>query len=411
MPVRALLAITLVVCASNARAQWPQWRGPSANVVAPSGDYPVEFSPEKNCLWQVDLGGEGASTPILSDGNIYVTLDQEEHDVIASYDLQGTERWRVTLGEARGGKNRAATGSNSSPVTDGKLVVCYFKSGEVACLTTEGEKKWSLNLQDKYGADTLWWDLGTSPVLTSAGVCIAVMQEGDSYLVTLDLETGDEVWKVRRQYERPSESDQAYTTPTVLDVDGQETIVTFGADHLTGHSAETGKLLWQRDGFNPQDKGMWRVIASQTIADGVAIIPFGRAEYLACEPLGSEDSAGERRWLKKGIGTDVPSPVVHDGKVYVLEDGGQLTCLALATGDVLWEERLPRSRDKFYSSPLLAGGNLYCLRGDGTLFVVAADQYELLAENDLGDESVATPVPVDGKLLVRTRGKLFLFGE
>ncbi len=88
-----------------------------------------------------------------------------------------------------------------------------------------------------------------------------------------------------------------------------------------------------------------------------------------------------------------------------------MACLDFESGDVLWEDRLPRGRDKYYSSPLLAGGNLYCLRQDGMLFVVSAgDEFQLVAENDLGDESVATPIPVDGTLLVRTRNRLFRFG-
>src|SRR5690606_11972306 len=136
-----------------------------------------------------DLGGEGASTPAVWDNMLYLTLTADDQDVVASYDLDGNERWRKVLSPARAGKHRSATGSNPSPVTDGKVVVVYFKSGLVACRDTEGNEKWRVNLQDKYGADTLWWDLGTSPILTSAGVCIAVMQEGDSYLVTLDRNT------------------------------------------------------------------------------------------------------------------------------------------------------------------------------------------------------------------------------
>ncbi len=382
-------------------------------MVAPAGNYPVKFSPTENVMWMVDLPDEGSSTPVVWGNAIYLTVSTDGKDVAVSYDLDGNERWRRELGKARTGKNRAATGSNPSPVTDGEHVVVYFKSGLVACLDMAGNELWQVNLQDKYGPDTLWWDLGTSPVLTSAGVCIAVMQEGDSYLVTLDLENGDEVWKAKRQYDRPTESDQAYTTPAVVDIDGRETIVTFGADHLTAHEAKSGELVWQRDGFNPDDKEMWRVIASATLADGIAVVPFGRAEFLAAERVfaNGDLNARERLWEKRGIGTDVPSPIVDDGKVYVLDDRGTVTCLDLATGDVQWTNRLPRGSAKYYSSPLLASGNLYCLRQDGMLYVVTANEdFELLAENDVGDESVATPVPVDDTLLVRTRTKLYRFG-
>lgn len=406
----AASAVTLFGLLSQTLANWPEWRGPDSNLVAPPGDYPIEFGPDKNCLWQIDLGGEGASTPAVWENMLFLTLTADEQDVVASYDLDGNERWRKVLSPARAGKHRSATGSNPSPVTDGEVVVVYFKSGLVACLDTEGNEKWRVNLQDKYGADTLWWDLGTSPILTSAGVCIAVMQEGDSYLVTLDRDTGEEVWKTKRQYERPRESDQAYTTPAVIELDGRETIVTFGADHLTAHDAKSGEQVWELDGFNPKEQGMWRVICSPTIADGVAVVPYGRGSFAAAVDLKKGDKP-ELIWNKEVTGGDVPSPVIAEGKVYLLSDKGDLTCLDVATGEVVAEGQLRRHRDRYFSSPLMAGGNLYCLREDGTMFVVApGEEFEILAENDLGDTSVSSPVPVDGTLLVRTRNKLFRFG-
>ncbi|MGI9458018.1 MAG: PQQ-binding-like beta-propeller repeat protein [Aeoliella sp.] len=415
--MRRLIPIcTIVITLFNAvvHANWPEWRGPTANVVAPAGDYPVEFSSTKNMLWQVDLAGEGSSTPIVWDEMIYVTLTADEKDVLAAYDLDGDEQWRRVLGAARPGKHANATGSNSSPVTNGKQVVAYFKSGLVVCFDIAGEELWRLNLQDEYGKDTLWWDLGTSPVITTAGVCIAVIQEGNSYLVMLDLNTGDVVWKHPRNYKRPTESDQAYTTPTVAQIDGKETIITWGADYLTGHDAKSGQPLWECGGFNPKNEGMWRVIASATVADGLAIVQYGRGEFVAAVRVGgSGDITTENRvWEKRGIGADVPSPIVAEGKAYILGDKGEVTCLNVQSGDILWQDRLPRGSAKYYSSPLLAGDKLYCLRDDGTMFVASVDGgLQLLGENDLGDRTVATPVPIDGTLLVRTRTKLFRFGS
>ena len=85
-------------------------------------------------------------------------------------------------------------------MTDGKHLVVYFKSGTLACLDLAGQEKWHVNLQEKFGPDTLWWDLGTSPVLAGDRVCVAVMQEGDSYVAAFDVEDGKELWKVPRKY-------------------------------------------------------------------------------------------------------------------------------------------------------------------------------------------------------------------
>jgi outer membrane protein assembly factor BamB len=411
---RVLVSVNLFVIAAAVHADWPQWRGPAANLAVPAANLPVKFSQNENLIWEVDLGGEGSSTPVVWGDTIYVTVTADSKDVLAAYGTDGQERWRCEIGTARESKHKVATGSNPSPVTDGKHVIAYFKSGQLACTDTTGKVLWNKNLQDEFGKDTLWWDLGTSPVLTSHGVVVAVMQEGESYLACFDLDTGETLWRESRTYERPSESDQSYTTPAVAQVDGKETIITWGADHLTGHDAATGKLLWDSAGFNPDEQGMWRSIASATVADGVAIVPYGRGEFLAAVRLGgSGDVTTQNRiWDRPGVGADVPCPIVAGDKIYVLSDRGKVTCLDLASGDEIWSDDLPKGRSNYFSSPLLAGDKLYCLREDGTMFVASVDEgLEVLAENELGENSVATPVPLEDSLVVRTRNKLYRFGE
>jgi outer membrane protein assembly factor BamB len=259
---------------------WPQWRGPQATGVAEPGDYPVKFSSTEGVEWKVDLPGRGTSTPAVWGDRIFVTSPIDGEDGVLCYDMHGKELWRKKLGKERTGKHGNATGSNSSPTTDGKSVVVYFKSGTLACFGMDGSEKWKLNLQDKYGKDTLWWDLGTSPVIHGDQVIVAVVQTGDAYLVALDINTGKQIWKTKRQYDCPVECDQSYSTPQIVKSDGRDVIVTWGADHLTGHDAADGKLLWECGGFNPKDEGNWRTIASPSVSDGVAIVPHGRGDLL-----------------------------------------------------------------------------------------------------------------------------------
>jgi outer membrane protein assembly factor BamB len=393
---------------------WPQWSGPLGTGVAAQGDYPVKFSAEEGLSWKAPLPGRGSSTPAVWDDRIFVTCEIDEQDGVLCFNTKGGELWRRQLGELREGKRpQVSSGSNPSPTTDGKNVVVYYKSGTLACFDTEGNEKWKVNLQQRYGRDTLWWDLGTSPVLVGGRAVVAVMQEGDSYLVAFDLESGDEAWRTPREYENERESDQAYTTPRVVQQDGKDIIVTWGADHLTGHDAATGKLIWESGGFNPDNRGMWRVIASATIADGLAIVPYGRGEFLAGVRIGGQGDVTEsnRVWTKRGrgIGSDVPTPAVVDGKAYLLSDSGRITCREMQTGEELWSADLPRNRNKFYASPVLAGDKLYCAREDGTLFVgrITEDGFEQLAENRMDEWVIATPVPIRGGLLIRGEEHLF----
>ncbi|HYO25423.1 MAG TPA: PQQ-binding-like beta-propeller repeat protein [Lacipirellulaceae bacterium] len=402
------LAISLTAADLASGENWPQWRGPESNGVASPGAYPVTFDAETGLAWKVVLPGVGASTPAVWGDRIFLTAGVQGADTVCAYDFTGAKLWQKSLGPERPARNRNASGSNPSPVTDGEHVVVYFKSGALACLDPSGEIKWQKNLQDLYGKDTLWWDLATSPVIVGDRAVVAVMHAGESFLVAFNLSDGAEAWKQPRQYQRPDESDQAYTTPQVAQIDGRPAIITFGADHLTAHEAETGKLLWDLDGFNPTDERMWRVIASPAISGGIAFIPYGRGEHLAAIRVDQPQPARLWERAERELGADVPTPVVDGDKAYLLTDEGNIQCLDLATGNELWSHELRRSRNNFFASPVLAGDHLYCVREDGVMFVVhVGAEPKLVATNAMGEKVIASPVPVRNGLLIRGEEHLF----
>jgi outer membrane protein assembly factor BamB len=412
----AILGLIAAMDHSGLAAEnWPQWRGPLGTGAAADGEYPAHFSADEGLAWKAGLPGLGTSSPAVWDDRIFVTCGIDGKDGVVCYDMQGQELWRKEFGPERPGKNPHGSGSNPSPATDGKHVVVYFKSGTLACLDMAGNEKWSTNLQERYGKDTLWWDLGTSPVIIDGVAVVAVMQTGPSYLVAFDLDSGEVKWKQPRMYECAEESDQSYTTPQVVEVAGQNVIVTWGADHLTGHNAATGKLLWESGGFNPDNSRAWRTIASASVDDGVAIVPYGRGKFLAGVRIGGKGDITKknRLWDRPGIGADVPTAVTRDGKAYLLSDAGQIWCLSIETGDDLWSHDLPKNRNKYYASPVLAGDKLYCAREDGIVFVgqVTDKGYEELATNNMGERIIATPVAIRGGLLIRGDEHLFWVGS
>jgi len=122
-----------------------------------------------------------------------------------------------------------------------------------------------------------------------------------------------------------------------------------------------------------------------------------------------------RIWQKDGAGqsADVPTPITADGKVFVLNDAGRINCFDLQTGDERWSAELPKNRNRYYASPVLAGDKLFCAREDGTVFVgqVSDDSFKQLAENDMGERVLATPVPIRGGLLLRGEEHLFRIGS
>ncbi|QEG35524.1 PQQ-binding-like beta-propeller repeat protein [Bythopirellula goksoeyrii] len=404
-----LVAFTLFkVAYSPAAENWPQWRGPDASAVVSSGNYPASIT-EDNIAWKVELPGRGCSTPAVWGDQIFVTSGIDGSDGVVCYDFAGKEQWRHLFGPERAGKHKNGSGSNSSPITDGENLIVYYKSGTLACLDLAGKVLWESNLQEQYGEDTLWWDLGTSPVLVGDLVIVAVMNDGDGFLVTLDLATGKEAWKTDRVYEVPKECDNSYTTPALSS--DKKVIVTLGADHVTGHEVQTGKLLWECGGLNPAGEAAQRTIASPTVSGDIAIVPYRRGEMLTAIELGGQgDITGTGKlWEVPAKAGDVPTPLVNEGKVIVLSDRGDLTCLNIESGEELWTAELPRGRAKYFSSPILANGLLYCLREDGAINVGRiADGYEQLSEYNFDEQCVATPIPIRDQLFIRGSEHLFL---
>lgn len=410
-----VIALLLGVLHASAAENWPQWRGPANDGVAAEGAYPREFSTAEDAeslVWKVALPGRGCSTPAVWEDRILVTCGIDGHDGVVCYDFAGKELWRQQLGPERPGKHRNGSGSNPSPVTDGKHLVVYYKSGTVACLDLAGNVAWQANLQQKYGEDKLWWDLATSPVLAAGNAVIQVMNAGECYLVAFDLATGSLAWKQDRTYETPLECDQGYCSPSIYRRGGKETIVASGSDHVTGHDPRTGEKLWECGGMNPNNEQMWRMIGSLVITGDAAIAPYGRGSRLLKLQLeGSGDvTESQRLWDIDIEGSDVPTPVVSRDRIFLLVDKGRVTCLDLATGQPLWSADLPKSRHTYYASPVLAGNTLYCAREDGVVFSCEINEgLAIVAESNLGEQLIATPIPIRGQLLVRGSEHLFLF--
>ncbi len=410
-----VMAFLLGILPASAAENWPQWRGPTNDGVAAEGAYPREFSTASDAeslVWKIALPGRGCSTPAVWEDQIFVTCAIDGHDGVVCYDFAGKQLWRQQFGPERPGKHKNGSGSNSSPVTDGKHLVVYYKSGTVACLDLAGNVAWQVNLQQKYGEDKLWWDLASSPILAADNAVIQVMNDGQCYLVALDLATGSVAWKQDRTYETAEESDQGYCTPSVYLRGGKEIIVASGSDHVTGHDARTGEKLWECGGMNPNNEHAWRVIASLVVAHDTAIVPYGRGSRLLKLQLdGSGDvTKSKPLWNIDVEAGDVPTPVVTGDRVLLLSDKGLVTCLDFATGQPLWSADLPKSRHRYYASPVLAGDTLYCSREDG---VVSSCEINggltVVAENNLDEQLIATPIPIRGQLLVRGSEHLFLF--
>lgn len=393
---------------------WPHWRGPQDNGVAEPGSYPVRWDASNQIAWRAVLPGKGCSTPIVWNQRIFLTAPVNGQDAVLALDWSGNRVWQETLGPELAGKHKNGSGCNSSPVTDGRGVFAGFKSGTLAAFTLDGSRLWQTNLSENFGKDTLFWDFGTSPVLTDRDVVMALMRHGDSWLAAFDKATGRLHWKQARNYQTPVEGDHSYASPLVIQQQGKEVLLVWGACHLTAHDPADGRLLWECGDFNPDGTGYWPAVASPVVAGNVAVVPYARGERLHGIRLGGHGdvTATHRLWQQKGTGSFVPTPAASGDRAWLLRDAGEIVCVEVGTGKTLWAGTLPRSSGKYYASPTVADGKIYAAREDGVVFVVRADPpFEVLGENNVGERLIASPVAVDNRLLLRGERHLLCISD
>lgn len=404
-----LFSTSFLLVAEN----WPSWRGPSYNGSRAGGNYPIQWGVDK-VAWKIELSGKGASSPIVWQDRIFLTAPAEGVDTALAFDLDGKQIWKTEFGaETKARHMKLGTSSNASPVTDGKGVFVYFKSGTFAALEMDGTIRWKRELAKEFGRQELYWDQGSSPVLIGDLVILPRLHAGDSWVAGFDKATGKIRWKQERNYEVPAENDNGYTTPIPIRHGDRDALLVWCSDHLTAYAADNGSLLWSCGGFNPKGKKLWPPIATPVVVGDLAVIPVGRDDRKQAEVhavrLGGkgEVTKTHRVWESDDFGVFVTSPIEYEGRIYLLRHKGEVVCLDPKTGKPFWTAQLPKSLIPYYASPVIAGGVLYASREDGVVFSArVGENFELLGENDMGQQILATPVPFDGKLLVRTSKSL-----
>jgi outer membrane protein assembly factor BamB len=329
----------------------------------------------------------------------------------------GEELWRKQID--RGNEIKMKHNSSSpSPVTDGKHVWVVSGNGMVSCFDMDGKEIWKFNVPEKFGRLGLQHGYGSSPLLLDGKLIVQVLHgmrtDDPSYLVALNAATGDVVWRVDRPTDAINESPDAYTTPAKLEIGGKKQIVVLGGDYVTGHDAETGVEVWRSGGLNPRKARDYRIVPSPTVRDGMIFAPTRQTPLLALKVGGKGDITESHRvwsWTGKNA-PDVPTPLTDGPRFYMVDDGGQMTCLDAKTGEVIWgPEDLGIGR--VTASPILADGKLYVTSETAEIGVVQAGaEFKLLSKNTLdGSYTLSTPAAAGSELFVRTATHLYCIAE
>ena len=347
---------------------------------------------------------EGWSSPVVSKGKVYLTGATNVGDGVSlravCLDLgTGKVDWDVEAvkgeaGEATKKHKKNGLASPTAVVRDGKVYVHFGHMG-TAALDLGGKVLWrqtSIKYPPLHGN-------GASPVLVDGLLVFSCDGLSDPFLVALDAGSGEVKWRTAR--ETGAKSQFSFATPLLIKVDGVEQLISPFSGFVGSYEPRTGKELW-RVGYGEG----YSVIPRPVFAHGLLFIGTGydRPSIYAVDPV-----KREAVWTQAKGAPNTPSMLVVGDELYVVSDSGIASCFDAKTGTAHWSERLGGG---FSASPVFAEGKIYFLNEEGVGSVVKASKmFELVAKNELGDRTLASPAVLDGAILIRSASALWKFGK
>ena len=419
----------------STQQNWPRFRGSDGNgSVADDPRLPSQWSTRNNVAWNVEIPGSSCSSPIVWGDRVFVTsVVSEEKNVEAKPGLylgqgvrepaKGTHHWMVHCFDLRTGKelwkHEPHTGKPTmprhpkssyaaeTPTTDGERVYVLFGDVGLFCYDLDGKPLWAKPIESKktfldYGA-------ASSPVVHEGQVFVVYDNFQESWIASFDARTGNENWRTER------EENKSWATPLVWKNDVRTEIVVPGVRRNRSYGLD-GELLWHFQGRMSS-----LVIPSPLVAHGMCYIGSGyvgdgHRPTFAIKPGGSGDLAANNKfaenefieWYQPQGSPYNTSQIVYGDYLYTVHDRGFMTCHNARTGEEVYGRQRFSPVGSFTASPWAYNGKIFCLSEKGLTYVVQqGPEFKILETNDLDEFCMSTPAIADGRLLIRTKGKLY----
>lgn len=428
---------------------WPQWRGPLADGVAPAANPPLTWSETRNLKWKFAIPGFGTSTPIVWENQVFILTavpagektevaaappppppsgepprpprgggppgggmrsekptEAYAFTVIAVDRQTGRPLWeRVARVEVpHEGHHRDHGYASFSPVTDGEHLFVYFGSRGLYAYDLQGNRKWEKDLGDMSTRNS--FGEGGSPALHGDVLVVQWDHEGEDFIAAFDKRTGRELWR------RERDELTTWSTPLVVVHGGRTQVVASASNRIRSYDLHTGAPLWECG-------GMTQNVIPTPVTDGAlvyALSGFRGAALLAIR-LGHSgnlaDAADAIAWRHGRNTPYVPSPLLYEGRLYFCSgNNAMLSSFDTATGKPLFDAERISGVSGVYASPVGAAGRVYLVGRDGNTAVLKhGDQLEILATNKLDDRFDASPAAVGGELFLRGHRHLYCLAE
>lgn len=403
------LASLLVSPVAWGAGDWPEFRGPTGQGVSSSAGLPLRWSATENVRWKVALPGAGWSSPVLVGDRLYLTTAVPGAGarglslrVLCLRARDGATVWDTEVFTREDGdrKHDKNTFASPTPVVEGRRLFAHFGHLGTACLDLDGRVLWrndELRYPPVHGN-------GGSPALTERALIFSADGQSDPFVAALDKATGKVLWRTPRRVDVARKF--SFSTPLVIEHQGRRQVISPGSGAVMAYDPDTGRELWRvryGEGYS--------VVPRPLYAHGLVYVASGfqQPRVLAIRPDGTGDVTDTHVvWSIGRGGPHTPSLVVVGEEVYFISDAGIATCADAKTGKVHWSERLGGN---YSASPLAAGDRIYFQSEQGLGVVLRAGRkFEKLAENPLGERTLASYAVGDGTLFIRGEKHLFCIG-
>jgi outer membrane protein assembly factor BamB len=373
-----------------AAADWPWWRGPTRNgVAAETQKVPLKWSESENVVWKSPIPGRGHGSPTVVGDQVFLATADHEREVQSVLCLDrrtGKRRWEAEIhrgGFEKKGNAKSSLASSTVACDGDRLFINFLHDGAIytTALSREGKQLWQTKITDY----VLHQGYGSSPAVYRSLVLVSADNKGGGAVAALERATGKVVWKQGRP-KLPN-----YASPIVLNVAGRDQLLLTGCDLVSSFDPLTGKKNWEIQGSTTE-------CVTSTVTDGELIFTSGgypRNHVAAVRA----DGSGKIAW-EKGTRIYVPSMIVRDKYLYAVLDSGTAACWKCDTGKEVWTGRLGGT---FSASPVLVGEHIFATNEAGRTFIFKAspERFDLVAQNDLPGEVLATPAICGDRIYVR----------
>lgn len=442
--LRAVLTLLLgaAAVAVHGQSHWPQFRGPGARGIGESDRLPLVWGPGTNIAWSVEIPGRGWSSPVVWGGKVFVTTAVSEGEVEPPKKglyfggdrptpARDRHRWLALCLDRDSGRTLWSTElhagppatpihvkntyASETPVTDGERLYVYFGHIGLFCLDLDGQVRWSKRFEPRkmvYG-----WGTSASPVLHGDRVYVVNDNEEASFLAAYDKRSGAEIWRIPR--DEPSN----FATPFIWKNPLRTELIVPGRNRVRSYDLD-GRPLWDFKGMStitiptPFEADGLLYLCAGYVGDKLkpnkpvyAVRPGGKGDLTLAEDQSSSEHIA---WMKPDSSPYNPSPLVYDGRFYVLWDFGFLSCRNARTGAGIYDkERINPDRTAgFTASPWAYRGRVFCLSEDGDTYVFkAGDRFERERVNALDEMCMASPAIAGDRLFLRTLTRLHCIRE